>query len=212
MIIRKLTLMHGACALMCAALAAGQASAQSTIITFEDQFPGFESQGDLEPDYAGFSWGSNPGFVTSEMAMSGGFRYGTVGQVSLVAYDGNVSFSRPTAFNFLGAHVASAWRDGEHVTVEGWRAGVLAYSSDFIVSTAAGQYAFNFSNVDSVSFRGEGGVPITTVDAGEGTHLVLDNIGVSDISPVPEPATVWMLLGGALTLFAAGRKRKARAA
>ncbi|CUI02851.1 PEP-CTERM sorting domain-containing protein [Massilia antarctica] len=214
MAIRKLTLMHGACALMFAALAAANASAQSTILTFDDQHPGFETLADLESDYAGFSWSDSPGFVTSQWAPNGGFRTGTIGQASLVAFDGSVTFSRATAFNFLDGYVASAWRNGESVTVEGWRNGALAYSSSFLVSTSASKFAFNFTNVDKVSFRGEGGVPILNADAdgGEGGHLVLDNIAVSEISAVPEPATVWMLLGGSLVLLAAARRRKAHKA
>ncbi|MFB9240275.1 PEP-CTERM sorting domain-containing protein [Massilia antarctica] len=212
MAIRKLTLMHGACALMFAALAAGNASAQGTILTFEDQYPGFESEGELEPDYAGFNWSGSPGFVTSLSATTGGFRNGTIGQVGLVAYDGSVTFSRATAFNFLDSYVASAWRDGESVTVEGWRNGAMTYSSSFLVSTSQGKFAFNFTNVDKVSFRGEGGVTILDANAGEGAHLVLDNLSVSEISPVPEPATVWMLLGGSLVLLAAARRRKAHKA
>ncbi|MDM5179207.1 PEP-CTERM sorting domain-containing protein [Massilia sp. DJPM01] len=204
--------MHGACALMFAALAAGNAQAQSTILTFEDQFTGYETAGDLEPDYAGFSWGGSPGFVTSLIATSGGFHNGTVDHVSLVAYDGSVSFSRATAFNFTGAHIASAWYDGASVTVEGWRNGVLTHSSTLLASTTSGRFAFNFTNIDSISINGAGGVPIGSANGGESAHLVLDNIAVSEISPVPEPATVWMLLGGALSLLAVGRLRKARSA
>lgn len=197
---------RAALAVVVAALAAGSASAG--VITFEDAYPGYDTAADLDPDYDGFSWSGSPSFVTSQAFPGGGMEHGTIDLVSLLAIDGIVSFSRATHFNLDSAFITSAWNTDEQVTVQGLRNGQLVYSTMVLASTDANEFAFHFSDIDSVSIIGVGGVNVGGQN-GEGPNLVIDNIGVSELSsdpvPVPEPDGSALLLIGGLALLAARR-------
>jgi hypothetical protein len=93
---------------------------------------------------------------------------------------------------------------GQKVTVEGWRDGVLQYTSTVWASNQErAHYDFGFNTIDRVVFRSNEGLELCC------NHIVLDNISYS-VPAVPDPST-WLLMGlGTLALLTRGRFRPDR--
>ncbi|WP_426165662.1 PEP-CTERM sorting domain-containing protein [Pseudoduganella sp. R-34] len=198
------------CGLLAVALLMS-ASAQAGLLTFEDQDPG-DWVAPLEAGYGGFEWGNDPAVVFKDYIQSRGYQLGTVGNVGLIGWDGIISFSRATKFNFDRAAITAAWSMDEDVLVQGWRNGQLLYTKTLQTSFNGPYYFdFGFKGVDAVSFLGTGGIDAGSQD-GAGPQLVLDQIqwSVDQVDPpgdVPEPATLPLMAGG-LGLLALARRRR----
>ena len=187
------------------------APAQAGVLTFEDQDPG-EWVASLDAGYGGFDWVNDPGVVFKDYIQSRGYQLGTVGNVGLIAWDGVMSFSRSSKFNFDRAAITAAWSMDEDVLVQGWRSGQLLYSKTLQTSYNGPYYFdFGFKGVDTVSVLGSGGIDAGSQD-GAGPQLVLDQIqwSVDQVDPpvdVPEPAPLLLIAGGLALLGLARRRR-----
>jgi hypothetical protein len=204
------TLKHKALPLILASMVAGSAAADT--ITFEDLYAGYDMAEVLDPAYAGLDWTGDLMYLTNTLILGRGMEYGTLGNIGLVAIDGNLSFSRAVAFNFNSAYITSGWNLDQNVTVQGWRGGALVYSRDLLSSyTGPNAFAFDFNNIDLVSVHGEGGIDGGS-QQGTGLHLVFDNIEITEVpgdpgTNIPEPGSL-LLLGLAAMLMAGYRRAR----
>jgi len=178
--------------------------AKALVLDFEDLYPGYESYGPIPSGYKGFNWSSKAYWITDKYHPGSGYDYGTIGNVSLfTAYAADISMS-DGYWDFNGAYITAAWNTGQDVTVEGWRDGSLIYSTTIIISyNGPYWFDFNYENIDTVWFRpGDSGTNAGL--GGYGHHIVIDNI---DVTPIPEPATLFLLGSGLIGLAGIGRRK-----
>jgi len=177
------------------------------VVDFEDLYSGVQTSEILQDEYEGFSWSGNANWITSQAAPlpGSGVEYGTVGNVSIITSAEDlvvqpISMERGTSFDFVGAAITAAWNINQDFTVEGWRSGTKVYSRYRTTSYDGPHwFPFNFIDVDTLWFiPGTGGTD--AVSAGDGHHLVIDNI-----TTTPEPCSLLLLALGSLML----RKPKA---
>jgi hypothetical protein len=212
--------------------AAHAQSAQSLgtrLIDFEE-FVGASSEGcggNTIGSYAGFSW-SGIGWASAlecgqadpPFGPPNGYAFGSrpggarVGYVMVPA--GADPFSAPatggfnaaTRFNFLDGWITAAWEKDLHLLVRGFRNGTLVHTRALLLQYDQPLFVnFAFDDVDAVTFEASGG----TIDfnlGGLGAEVVLDDLRVSDVSPVPEPATLALLVPGLALVAAAARRRR----
>ncbi|MEN8141519.1 MAG: PEP-CTERM sorting domain-containing protein [Thermodesulfobacteriota bacterium] len=202
------------------------ASGNAAVLTFDDITTGpggtFIADG-----YGGFNWGSmnfiDPiawGFSTS------GYENGTVSG-DYVAYSspasGYFATVSNTLFDFSGAYLTGAWNDGLNIEVTGYLAGSQTGQRTVVVnSDGPTWFDFNFSGIDSLSFRSYGGTNAGAFADNRGEHFAMDNFTYYEAfsepesytdpepytDPVPEPATMLLFGSGLAGLAGARRRRK----
>jgi len=190
-------------AMVLAALAGAPAGA--TLVDFDDVTAGPEAA--MADGYAGLHWDNLWVLDATHFASNpSGHVNGLVSPdyVALNAWGDPAEFSG-APFDFVGAYLTSAWRDGLSVDVEGYRDGTLVYGQTLIIDTYGPVwFPADYANVDTVRFVAYGGTHHDGY-AGDGTQFALDNLTYS-VGTVPTPGAV--LLVGVGTALAGWLRRR----
>jgi len=172
----------------------------SGTVTFEDLYPGSESNAVLPPaGYGGFNWSADFGVITKNYHPGSGYDVGTIGYMAgYTRFANDVYFEGVGGddFTFIGAFINAAWDATEKVTVNGYLDGSLVYTKDIITNnTAPNWFDFKWNRVDKVEFQPDG------------QHIAIDNI--SHCNPtVPLPGAVFLFAPGIAGLIAVRRRMK----
>ncbi len=183
--------------------------ANAAVLTFDDISS--KASGIIPNEYGGLSW-SNFGYMKTDLyknnkesgyknsAMSGNY----------VAYNKNATIKSSTTqsgtWDFSGAYLTAAWRDGLKILVEGLLNGETKYSQVVTVDTKSSQYFdFNYAGVDTVRFASWGGTPIGKKNGG--THFAMENFTYNAGKSVPEPSGL-LLMGAGLGALAWTRRKR----
>ena len=191
----------------------GTNSALANVLTFDDVATDPDSTWEAIPNgYRGLNW--NHFWVVApqldlSLDPSQGWQNGLVSG-DFLAYNQTgapAEVSSGSVFNFDGASVNAAYRDGLRLTATGFRNGVQLYQTTLELDTGLSQFfAFNFSGIDTLRFATDGGVP---AEGWNGAHFTLENFTFT-AAPVPVPGAVW-LFGTGLAGYAGMARRRRHA-
>ena len=184
----------------------------ANLITFDDLSE--TANGRYVPNgYQGMVWSNlwcfNAILATNrpEVGVSG-YYYGMASASNVVynAYGTPAEIDSPgTNFNFLSTYLTGAWNSNLNIEVQGFNDGNLLYSTTVVASaTSPTPFAFNYLNIDQLTFNSFGGLPAGFQDTGE--HFVMDNFSFEF---VPEPSSFLLTGAGVLTLCAFRKCRRA---
>ena len=191
---RRLTLICNVAVLV---LAAGSAQADIGVWTFDE----LSGSGSPVPNgYGGFNW-SNMYYLNpaGSVYAGSGYRNGMVSSPN-VAYNayGSAAAVSDGVFDFAGAYLTAAWRDGLNITVNGYSGTTLLYTQTVTVNhTGPNWFSFNYYGIDKLEFSSSGGTEVPGLQ-GSGSHFAMD-----DFTVVPVPGAVAL---GILGLGAVGVK------
>lgn len=185
-------------------LVGGTKAAQAGVLTFDDVTTS-NSYESIHNGYGGFNW-DNFYAMHENYHPGSGYDRGTVsGEYTAFNGLGNmaVTSTENEVFNFDGAYLTGAWKDGLNIKVEGLLNNSLKYSETVVVDTDAPTwFNFDFSQIDSLRFSSSGG----TYAGGFGTQFAMDNFTFDESQAVPESSSVFGLL--ALGAIGAGATLK----
>jgi hypothetical protein len=200
----------GAALLVSLCLALTATTAQATVLTFDDLDPTYQ----LVPDgYGGLDW-SNLRTLDGP-ANGAGYANGVV-SLNNVAYndmgDPASAFAATTdaLFDFTGAYLTAAWRNGLQIDVTGFRGGSQAYFRTVTVDTGSPTFfLFDFTRIDTLQFESHDGTiaGFCCDDSGaviDGTQFAMDDFTYE----TPEPASLVLLGTGLLCILGAARRQK----
>lgn len=183
------------------------ASTQAAVITFDD-LPAAEM--DAIPDgYHGLTWGqsflTNVSYVNKNTFPGTGFENGVVsGDYAAFNFLATTSVISGSIFDFNGAYLTAAWNDGLNIEVTGFLNNLATFTKTIVVNTQQAQwFSFDFTGINSLSFRAWGGTPTNPLEGGE--HFVMDNFTINESISVSESSPFALLLLG-LVAIAIGRR------
>lgn len=186
-----------------AVLAACAASAQASVINFDDiSNPGcctFPAAG-----YAGFDWNGGMGTQSWVFADAGStvfsgtnahsgsnFAWSNGGTSLDLTRDGGGTF------DFTSMWARTGWTSSGY-TVTGWLNGAVVGSQHVATTQDYAFASFDLVGVDDVTIVGDGG------------NLLVDDMTVSTTAAVPEPSEIALMLAGLGGLAAVARRRSSR--
>jgi hypothetical protein len=164
-------------------------NAQATVVTFDDLPILFPNGGPPIPNgYQGLIW-DNFYYLNglNHQIPDSGYVNGTVSGEN-VAFNsfGGYGLVRDGTFDFNGAYLTAAWRNGLSILVEGFNNGSLLYSKTVVVDiTSPTFFTFDFLGIDWLYFTPFGGVDVLV--GGGGTSFAMDNFTFNETKSVPEP-------------------------
>jgi hypothetical protein len=153
--------------------------------------------------YNGLNWinflPENVPTLIAEGFSPSGYQAGLVSGPNVVYNAGGnpASISRSAAFDFDSAYMTAAIMDNLQLEVKGYLNGNLKYDNTYTLSaTSPTLIHFNCLGVDTVNLISSGGTPHGYPNFAPGGQFAMDNLTVN-LSPVPEPGAVSLLMLGA---------------
>jgi hypothetical protein len=160
---------------------AADPSPADIVLTFEGITTGDRIE--VAEGYGGMNWFSR--FYMLDVLEYGypdsGYQRGCISPryVAYSAWEDPVEFSSKQPFDFVGAYMTGAWRDGLKIDINGFRGGSLLYSRTFILnSTYPTWIQLDYAGVDHVMFDSYGGVENPAYPWGAGEHFVIDDLTI----------------------------------
>ena len=156
----------------------------------------------VSPDYGGLTWSEYWGVLRGAYHTGSGYEQGVVSG-EYVAYNGGAQpvVITGSTFDFSGAYLTSAWTNTLDILVQGYGGGSLLYSQTVqAVNSQPTWFSFNYTGVDELRFFSTSSI------------FAMDDFIFDFSSPVPEPATAFLLGSGIAIISAARIKRKKQAA
>jgi hypothetical protein len=183
----------------------------AAVLTFDD-LPDIVYSGvaPLDPigSYGGLAWSNMAYGDPVELNFhidnigSSGYSNGLVSTNHVASGNSNSGITGPT-FNFEGAYLTGAWRDGLNINIQGYNGGSLLYDTTVVVdSTSATWFDFNYLSIDTLVFDSYGGTAHGYSASGlilDGDHFVMDNFTYAYFH-VPEPISFSLLCFGLVGL------------
>jgi len=181
------------------ALASLASSAGATVIGFDDIRYVNGDPAALANGYLGFDWNN---FWSSRASYNYDLGNGLVSGSNVgFTYSASsvTSFSRTAAFTFNSVNIAKMYYDGL-THFEGYAGDTLVYSKDVFA-------AHGVSSVATFNWTGITRVNVSILDGSE--RVVFDDLTVNEqVSAVPEPASISLILAGLGLAGVAGKRRK----
>jgi hypothetical protein len=150
------------------------------------------------PDgYGGFGW-ANFGVVCGDCIPGSGFDTGTVSgdYVAFNAWAEAASITSSNIFDFDGAYLTAAWRNGLNITVAGYENDSLLYSTTVVVDTT-GPMWFDaddkYNGINRLEFDSFGGTDVFLNSSGE--HFAMYDFEFTRSDPIVNPSPGALLLG-----------------
>jgi len=164
---------------------AADKSPADIVLTFEGltTATGGSVQGvEVPAGYGGLNWFSYFDLMdVLKYGTDSGYQKGCVSPryVAYSAWEDPVMIGADQPFDFVGAYLTGAWRDGLKIDINGFRSGVLRYSRTVIVnSTYPTWIQLDYAGVDRVQFDSYEGVENPAYPWGYGEHFVIDDLTI----------------------------------
>ncbi len=190
---------------LAALLAAGFGLAHADVITFE----GVATSASIPAGYGGVDWSN---FYTLSATPAYYLHSGYIHAAesgTYVAYNSggsaaSISATSTSGFDLTDGYFTAAWNNGLSVTAAAtFENGTHATKTFVLTTQSATDEFFDWRSLASVRFTSTGGTPQAGF-SGSGTHFAVDNL---DVTPVPEPTNVALLLAGVGLLGVVARRR-----
>jgi hypothetical protein len=170
----------------------------AAVVTFDDLSPSTYQQ--LTNGYAGLNWG-NVYAIKGDIYPATGYANGVVSgsnaAFNAYGYDATISATSSDGFDLYSAYFTAAVASSLTITANAVFEDGATASTTFTVNQTTPTYeVFDWSDVATVTF---------TAGNAYGDQFVVDNLTTT--SPVPEPASLGLMLAG-IGLAAAARRRK----
>jgi hypothetical protein len=183
----------------------------ATVVTFDDLFDRVGGGTLITNRYQGLVWSNFAvGNAILQTAFNGlsGYYYGMI-TPSNVVLNGHGDPAEvdavDTNFNFFSAYLTGAWNSNLNITVQGFRGGAKIYDQTVVVAaTNPAFFAFNFLNIDRLSFNSFGG-DSAGFSSSPGENFAMDNF---TFEFVPEPSTLALVFVGLVGLIVFYRSRR----
>jgi hypothetical protein len=164
------------------------------VLDFEDVLA---ENGYIPDGYGGLDW-ANFGVMRGDCNPGSGFDTGTVSgdYVAFNAWAKPASITSSGIFDFDGAYLTAAWRDGLNITVAGYENDSLLYSTTVVVDTT-GPMWFDaddkYNGINRLEFDSFGGTDVFLNSSGE--HFAMDDFEFTRSDPISNPSPGALLLG-----------------
>lgn len=180
---------------------------QAEVLTFDDLTP-TASINAIPDGYGGLDWNFMPYVNAPIAAPLSGYNNGIVSG-DYVAFSVNNTLhviTSSSAFDFNGAYLTGAWRDGLDINIKGYDGVNLLYDTTVVAnSDAPAWFLLDYLGVDRLEFSSFGGVD-NPAYSGTGTQFAMDNFTYN--ATIPIPAAVWLFGSGLLGLIGIAKRKK----
>jgi len=186
------------------------ASAASITVDFDHvRDSGFQVGNFIQDGYSDFVW-SNFGVIEpvslGEPFETSGYTNGIVSGDSVGFIDSGSTVTRGgDLFDFSSAYLTSAWRDNVYVLVTGYLNNNASYQDIFYIDSYVPAFIdFEYLGIDRLTFSSANGIDAGY--GGNGSNVAIDDM-VFNISSVPEPSALILIISGLIGFLGFKRKR-----